>query len=90
MLLPLACSWLALLLALLPPAAHAAGDTPEDWSPLEAGHGNWSAKQLKKSVKKLKTHDAVMIGFSGQSCQRFCRQFEPIYSGFTEFLRCIV
>ena len=82
LLLPLAC-WLALL---APPAAQAAGDAPEDWSPLEAGHGNWSAKQLKKSVKKLRTHDAVMVGFSGQSCQRFCRQFEPIYDGFAEFL----
>ena len=64
----------------------AAGDSIDDWSPLEAGHGNWSAKQLKKNVKKLKGHDAVMVGFSGASCGNFCRQFEPVYQDFTEFL----
>jgi hypothetical protein len=74
------------LLLLGASAAHAAGDAVEDWSPLEAGHGNWSAKQLKKNVKKLKSHDAVMVGFSGASCGNFCRQFEPIYAGFAAFL----
>eukprot|EP01043_Picozoa_sp_COSAG02_P012276 COSAG02_NODE_471_length_21662_cov_70.510040_28_plen_297_part_00 len=66
--------------------AGAAGDSVDDWSPLEAGHGNWSAKQLKKNVKKLKSHDAVMVGFSAASCGNFCRQFEPVYGDFTEFL----
>lgn len=66
--------------------AGAAGDTIEDWSPLESGHGNWSAKQLKKNVKKLKGHDAVMVGFSAASCGNFCRQFEPVYAEFTQFL----
>lgn len=64
----------------------AAGDSIDDWSPLEAGHGNWSAKQLKKNVKKLKGHDSVMVGFSGASCGNFCRQFEPVYADFTDFL----
>ena len=48
--------------------AHAAAQDLDGWAPLQAGHGNWSAKQLKKSVKKLKRHDAVMVGFSSASC----------------------
>jgi hypothetical protein len=77
----------ALLLLLLHLGdAGAAGDNVGDWSPLEAGHGNWSAKQLKKNAKKLKSHDAVMVGFSGASCGDYCRQFEPVYAEFTAFL----
>ena len=77
---------ISLLLLLHLGCVGAAGDNIGDWSPLEAGHGNWSAKQLKKNTKKLKSHDAVMVGFSGASCGDFCRQFEPVYAEFTSFL----
>ena len=56
-----------------------------DFVPLQAGHANWTAKKLKKFLKKPKL-DAVLVGFSAASCGAYCAQFEGIYRAFTDTL----